>query len=172
MPSQVSVLPLVAEGAAEPPAVSIAPLFPRIVANKKLTLLGVVVATNASAVALRWTATPITSQLQPASALYSALRPPSPPVELAALASTTLDGANLVLHPDSLACGTAYRFTLTAIDAASPPEGVSAYIDLEVRGSCSHGRWSLLVLARVWSLSLPVPRPRSLTAHNPIGRTR
>jgi hypothetical protein len=50
LPSQVSVLPLVAEGAVEPPAVSIAPLFPRVVANKKLTLLGVVVAANASAV--------------------------------------------------------------------------------------------------------------------------
>jgi hypothetical protein len=94
-------------------------------------------------VALRWTATPITSQLQPASALYSALRPPSPPLQLPALASTALDGANLVLRPDSLAEGTAYRFTLTAIDAASPPEGVSAYIDLEVRRSCSHARWPL-----------------------------
>ena len=159
------MLPRVVEGAAEPPTVSLAPLFPRVVANKKLTLLGVVTATNASAVALQWTATPITSLLQPASVLYSALRPPSPPLQLPALASTALDGANLVLRPDSLAEGTAYRFTLTAIDAASPPEGVSAYIDLEVRGSCSHGRWSLPAECRFFSLP-------ALTARNPIGRTR
>ena len=127
----VSILPLVAEGAAAPPAVTIAPLLPRVAANKKLTLLGVVEAANASEVALRWTAVPVTAELVPPSPLYRASRPSSP-LDLTMVASTPLDGINLVLKPDSLTCGAAYRFTLTAVDAASPPEGVSTYIDLEV----------------------------------------
>ena len=128
----VSVLPLVAEGAAAPPAVTIAPLLPRVAANKKLTLLGVVEAPNTSEVALRWTAVPIAAELVPPSPLYRASRWSSPPLDLAVVARSPLDGINLVLKPDSLTCGSAYRFTLTAVDAASPPEGVSTYIDLEV----------------------------------------
>jgi hypothetical protein len=61
-------------------------------------------------------------------------------LDLAVVANTPLDGINLVLKPDSLTCGAAYRFTLTAVDAASPPEGVSAYIDLEVNMPPTGGR--------------------------------
>jgi hypothetical protein len=82
-----------------------------------VTLTATVVAADAAAVTLSWACVALAG---------------TPPVALAEAALTPTTAEVLVLAPDTLAPGGRYRFTVTARDPASPPGGVSAYVDMEV----------------------------------------
>jgi hypothetical protein len=105
-----------------PPVPSILPMLPKVAQNKKLTLNSTLVAADAAAVALRWAMVPLTAD--------------SPEIDLEVVKVTPLTGPVLVVRNGALPAGSSYRFTLTASDANSPPGGVTAYIDLEVRHPC------------------------------------
>ncbi|KAK3281243.1 hypothetical protein CYMTET_10953, partial [Cymbomonas tetramitiformis] len=88
-----------------PPVPSIVPLAHKHTANRKLTLSSQVTWLDQGALTLAWTLQP----LEGAAA-----------VDLAAVAATALNLPKLVLSPDALQAGGAYRFTLSATDANGP----------------------------------------------------